>query len=137
MIDQNNLILEEISKKLEEAVHSALAAVPGSESNLTENIAIIMDEILATERTWESRKINQEDMLRITMEAIRPELKRMAFDERNQAFDEMAENFKKAGLYSCGRIAAGPAREQEPEDPHELGWRIMEKRNPHYKGQDQ
>ena len=128
-----DLIPEELAEQNEERVKSAMATVSDIETDMTKNISDIIEEILAMEEDEEMPQITPEDLLCAAMAVLRPMLKQMAFDERKQVCDEMAENIRKARFVTDAKICIGREDRREPESSGELGRRIMAKRNPHYR----
>lgn len=103
--------------------------------NLTDDFEDMVDEII-DDTKWRGIRLSAADAAGIVVSAVRPMLKDMAYDERRNACADLAKNLRNAGMVSDIRISIGSSGRQEEEDPRELGWRIMRKRNPHYRGKE-
>ena len=128
------LIPEGLSEEDKERLHSAMASVSDTETDITEDIfAIVEEAMLAMKKGRKMPRITQEDVLCTVMAVLRPTLKQMTFDEREQVCDEVAENVRKARFVTDAKIRIVREDRQEPEDPRELGRRIMAERNTNYR----
>ena len=131
--DRDCLPFEEIEKKVDqiiEIVQGRTEAKEADDEGIDEDIEQI---IKAAGQLPEG--VNPMDII---MEGIRPALREMAPEDRRRFCADMAtccspSNKNKTGRYFNGFKSARGRRET---DERELGRRIMEKRNPHYRREE-
>lgn len=136
-------IVEEVAAAVEEALEESAGIDPvaevAAEETTPEEIAEIVEEIIdpVVEDECdpeENEVISTGDALRTAFKTFHPQLKKMSKKQRQKACADIAAKLKKSRAASDkDAFAALAAKKRTVEDPKDLGRRIMESRNAHYK----
>ena len=136
---------EEVAEVIEEVLESAEAAREDPAENLAEQVSEAVESILepASSATLEENAdecsepetLETKDTLRAVLKAVRPALARMTPSQRQRVCGDIAANLRKSRKTGDSRVYASLASARKPKPDHkDLGKKIMEKRNPCYKG---